>query len=622
MFNKYDVIVVGAGHAGCEAAAAAANLGSKVLLITMNMQTIAQMSCNPAMGGIAKGQIVREIDALGGYSGIVTDSTLIQFRMLNKSKGPAMWSPRAQSDRMLFSQKWREMLENTSNIDFYQDNVNSLVLKDRIVKGVFTGLGHTIYSKSVVITSGTFLNGIIHIGEKKFGGGRMAEKASTGITEQLVEQGFESDRLKTGTPPRIDGRSLDYSKMEEQKGDDEIVGFSYSNVNKIKPNQQKSCFITYTSQTVHDILKTGFDRSPMYQGRIEGVGPRYCPSIEDKINRFADKDRHQLFVEPEGFNTVEIYLNGFSTSLPEEVQVEALRKVPGFENSKMFRPGYAIEYDYFPPTQLSYSLETKLIKNLFFAGQINGTTGYEEAACQGLIAGINAHQKAFELDPLVLKRSEAYIGVLIDDLISKGTDEPYRMFTSRAEYRTLLRQDNADLRLTQMSYKLGLASQERMEKVRNKKEKVEDIKSIMKEYALEPEEINSYLETLNSASLIQKQRLSQLLLRPGLDAKEIIKHSTKLATILSEFTNEMIEQAEIQIKYETYINKEKELVEKMSQLEELVIPNTFNYEKITSLSNEARQKFNKIRPRTLGQASRISGVNPSDVQILMVYMGR
>lgn len=622
MFNKYDVIVVGAGHAGCEASAAAANLGSKVLLVTMNMQTIAQMSCNPAMGGIAKGQIVREIDALGGYSGIVTDLSLIQFRMLNKSKGPAMWSPRAQSDRMLFSLKWREMLENTPNIDFYQDTVRSLIVKNGLVCGVITGLGHEIYSKAVVITSGTFLNGVIHIGEKKFGGGRMAEKASSGITEQLIELGFESDRLKTGTPPRIDGRSLNYSKMEEQKGDEEIVGFSYTDINKIRPDQQRSCFITYTDQAVHNMLKTGFDRSPMYQGRIEGIGPRYCPSIEDKINRFAERDRHQLFVEPEGFNTVEIYVNGFSTSLPEEVQFQALKMVPGFENCKMFRPGYAIEYDYFPPTQLSYSLETKIIKNLFFAGQVNGTTGYEEAACQGLMAGINAHQKAFDLEPMVLKRSEGYIGVLIDDLISKGTDEPYRMFTSRAEYRTLLRQDNADLRLTEKSFRLGLASQERMEKVKDKREKVEALKTIMKEYAIEPEEINYYLQQSGSAQLTNKQKLSQLLLRPGLDLKEMIDVSPKLAKVLERFSGDTLEQAEIQVKYETYINKEKELVERMSQLEELIIPDTFNYEKIISLSNEARQKFTKIRPRTLGQAIRISGVNPSDVQILMVYMGR
>jgi len=548
--------------------------------------------------------------------------SLIQFRMLNRSKGPAMWSPRAQSDRMLFHLKWREMLENTPNVDFFQDNVVSILIKDGRACGVVTGLGHEISSKSVVVTSGTFLNGIIHIGEKRFGGGRMAEKASTGLTEQLVELGFESDRLKTGTPPRVDGRSLDYSKMEEQKGDDEIVGFSYSDVKKIQPEQQRSCYITYTNQQVHDMLKTGFDRSPMYSGRIEGVGPRYCPSIEDKINRFADRDRHQLFVEPEGFNTVEIYVNGFSTSLPEQVQFEALKMVPGFENCKMFRPGYAIEYDFFPPTQLTYSLETKRIKNLFFAGQINGTTGYEEAACQGLMAGINAHQKAFELEPFLLKRSEAYIGVLIDDLISKGTEEPYRMFTSRAEYRTLLRQDNADLRLTELSYRLGLASQERMEKVRAKREGVEKLKAVMKEYQVEPEEINTYLQERNSAPLLQKQKLSQLLLRPNVELKEMIKASSKLSSLVSHFSEETIEQAEIQVKYDTYINKEKELVERMSQLEELVIPDSFNYEKIVSLSNEARQKFNKIRPRTLGQASRISGVNPSDVQILMVYMGR
>ena len=622
MFYKYDVIVVGAGHAGCEAAASAANLGSKVLLVTMNMQTIAQMSCNPAMGGIAKGQIVREIDALGGYSGIVTDKSMIQFRMLNRSKGPAMWSPRAQSDRMLFAATWREMLENTPNVDFYQDTVQSIIIKDRKACGVVTGLGHEIVAKCVVVTSGTFLNGVIHIGEKKFGGGRMAEKASTGITEQLVSFGFESDRLKTGTPPRIDGRSLDYSKMEEQKGDDEIVGFSYLNVKKIAASEQRSCFITYTNTEVHDMLKTGFDRSPMYQGRIEGVGPRYCPSIEDKINRFADRDRHQLFVEPEGFNTVEIYVNGFSTSLPEQVQHEALMLVPGFEKCKMFRPGYAIEYDFFPPTQLKYSLETKEIENLFFAGQINGTTGYEEAACQGLMAGINAHQKANNLPDFILKRSEAYIGVLIDDLISKGTDEPYRMFTSRAEYRTLLRQDNADFRLTEKSFRLGLASQERMQQVVEKKQSVEKIKETIKSYSLEPEEINPYLTQINSAPILQKQKLSQVLLRPNVNLKEIIKASKGVAAMIETNLEEALEQAEIQVKYEAYINKEKDLVEKMSQLEDLVIPDTFTYDKIHSLSNEARQKFIKIKPRTLGQASRISGVNPSDVQILMVFMGR
>lgn len=622
MFPDYDVIVVGAGHAGCEAAASAANMGSKVLLVTMNMQTIAQMSCNPAMGGIAKGQIVREIDALGGYSGIVSDKSMIQFRMLNRSKGPAMWSPRTQNDRMLFAATWREMLEQTPNVDFYQDMVRSLLVKDGRCYGVVTGLGHEIKSKAVVVTSGTFLNGVIHIGEKQLGGGRISEKAATGITEQLVELGLESDRLKTGTPPRIDGRSLDYSKMEEQKGDDEITGFSYMDVPRIKAEEQRSCFITYTSAEVHDILKTGFDRSPMYQGRIQGTGPRYCPSIEDKINRFAERERHQLFVEPEGWNTVEIYVNGFSTSLPEQVQYEALRKVPGFENARMFRPGYAIEYDFFPPTQLTYSLETKQIQNLFFAGQINGTTGYEEAACQGLMAGINAHLKASEQDPFILKRSDAYIGVLIDDLISKGTDEPYRMFTSRAEYRTLLRQDNADLRLTELSYKMGLASQQRMDKTRNKLEAVEKLKVTLAEVALNPEEINAFLEAKNSASLTQKQKALQLLLRPGIQLNELVAASPTLQQLAGSQTKEVLEQTEIQVKYDVYIEKEKELVQRMSQLENLEIPNSFDYNKISSLSTEALQKFNKIRPRTLGQASRISGVNPSDVQILMVYMGR
>jgi len=622
MFPEYDIIVVGAGHAGCEAAAAGANLGSKVLLITMNMQTIAQMSCNPAMGGIAKGQIVREIDAMGGYSGIVTDQSMIQFRMLNRSKGPAMWSPRAQSDRMLFATKWREMLEQTPNIDFYQDMVNGLLVKDGRVQGVKTGLGHEIKAKTVVLTNGTFLNGTIHIGEKQLGGGRMAEKAATGITEQLVSLGFESDRLKTGTPARLDGRSLDYSKMEEQKGDSEIVGFSYLDLERIKPEAQKSCWITYTSSAVHDILRTGFEKSPMYQGRIQGTGPRYCPSIEDKISRFAERDRHQLFVEPEGFNTVEIYVNGFSSSLPEEVQFKALRMVAGFENCRMFRPGYAIEYDFFPPTQLTFSLETKLIQNLFFAGQINGTTGYEEAACQGLMAGINAHQKAMELEPFVLKRSEAYIGVLIDDLINKGTDEPYRMFTSRAEFRTLLRQDNADLRLTEKSYRLGLASQERMEKVKTKLEGIEALKKILTTTNIEPGESAAYLESVYSAPLVSKQRAAQLLLRPMISLPGLVQNIPALQHIKDAFSNEVMEQVEIQLKYETYIEKEKELVNKMGQLEDLLIPDNFNYDKLVSLSNEARQKFNKIKPRTLGQASRISGVNPSDVQILMVFMGR
>lgn len=622
MFPQYDVIVVGAGHAGCEAAAAAANLGSKVLLVTMNMQTIAQMSCNPAMGGIAKGQIVREIDALGGYSGIVTDKSTIQFRMLNRSKGPAMWSPRAQNDRMLFAATWREMLEQTPNVDFYQDMVRSIIVKDNKACGVVTGLGHEIRSTSVVVTSGTFLNGIIHIGEKQFGGGRVAEKAATGITEQLIELGFQSDRLKTGTPPRVDGRSLDYKKMEEQRGDEQITGFSYLDTPKIKAEDQRSCYITYTSPEVHDTLKTGFSRSPMYAGRIEGVGPRYCPSIEDKINRFAERERHQLFVEPEGWNTVEIYVNGFSTSLPEDVQYEALRKVPGFENCRFFRPGYAIEYDYFPPTQLKYSLETKQISHLFFAGQINGTTGYEEAACQGLMAGINAHQKARLLEPFVLKRNEAYIGVLIDDLISKGTEEPYRMFTSRAEFRTLLRQDNADLRLTEMSYRLGLATQERMDKVVNKRNGVSIIRNLLNNTPIEPSDINEYLRSVNSSPVAERQKASKILLRPDVDLVSMMQHVAALKEVLEGYDSETLLQAEIQIKYERYIEKEQDIAKRMSQMEELVIPDSFDYDKISALSNEAMQKFKKIKPRTLGQASRISGVNPSDVQILMVYMGR
>lgn len=622
MFPDYDVIVVGAGHAGCEAAAAAANLGGKVLLVTMNMQTIAQMSCNPAMGGIAKGQIVREIDALGGYSGIVTDKSLIQFRMLNKSKGPAMWSPRAQSDRMLFAATWREMLEQTGNVDFYQDMVKSIIIKQGRACGVITGLGHAINAKAVVVTSGTFLNGIIHIGEKQFGGGRVAEKAATGITEQLIEYGFESDRLKTGTPPRVDGRSLDYTKMDEQKGDDEITGFSFTNVSKITPQQQRSCYITYTSNQVHDTLRTGFDRSPMFAGRIEGIGPRYCPSIEDKINRFADRDRHQLFIEPEGFNTVEIYVNGFSTSLPEDVQYKALQQVPGFENVRIFRPGYAIEYDYFPPTQLSHTLETKLVQNLFFAGQVNGTTGYEEAACQGIMAGINAYLKVYEQAPFILKRSEAYIGVLIDDLISKGTEEPYRMFTSRAEYRTLLRQDNADIRLTEMSYRIGLASQARMERVLEKKEGVKHIINKLLNLALEPAELNGYLESIQSSTITEKQKAAKILLRPDVDIISMAEAVPSLQQVLAGYDREIIEQAEIQVKYERYIEKEQEMAERLSAMEERIIPDNFNYDKVAALSNEALQKFKKIKPRTLGQAGRISGVNPSDVQILLVYMGR
>ena len=622
MFQEYDVIVVGAGHAGSEAAAAAANMGSKTLLITMNMQTIGQMSCNPAMGGIAKGQIVREIDAMGGYSGIVTDLTMIQFRMLNKSKGPAMWSPRTQNDRMLFAAKWRELLEHTNNLDFYQDMVRSLIIEKGKVCGVITGLGNEIKAKSVVITSGTFLNGIIHIGEKQLGGGRVGEKAATGITEQLVEYGFEADRLKTGTPPRVDSRSLDYSKMEEQKGDEVITGFSYLDLPLIKPEQQRSCHITYTNNEVHDLLRTGFDRSPMFQGRIEGRGPRYCPSVEDKINRFADKERHQIFVEPEGWNTVEIYVNGFSTSLPEDVQVRALRKVPGFENCKFFRPGYAIEYDFFQPTQLTHTLETKLIKNLFFAGQINGTTGYEEAACQGLMAGINAHLAVKEQEPFILKRNEAYIGVLIDDLISKGTDEPYRMFTSRAEFRTLLRQDNADIRLTALSHKIGLASQERLEKVENKLKNVSEIKKILTTFNVEAEEINPYFETIDSSIINDKQKAAKIILRPNVSLEGMLQAVPSLATALESYDKESIEQAEIQVKYETYIRKEEDLVEKVSHLENLVIPDTFDFEKLTAISSEAKQKFKKVRPRTLGQASRISGVSPSDIQILMVYMGR
>lgn len=622
MFPEYDVIVVGAGHAGCEAAAAAANMGSKTLLVTMNMQTIAQMSCNPAMGGIAKGQIIREIDAMGGYSGIVADHTMIQFRMLNRSKGPAMWSPRAQSDRMLFSAKWREMLEQTPNLDFYQDMVKGLLVKDKRVCGVITGLGHEIKGKTVVLTNGTFLNGVIHIGEKQFGGGRVAEKAASGITEQLVELGFESDRLKTGTPPRIDGRSLDYSKMEIQNGDEEIIGFSFTDTPKLNPKQQRCCWITYTNTKVHDILKTGFDRSPMFTGRIDGVGPRYCPSIEDKINRFAERDRHQLFVEPEGWNTVEIYVNGFSTSLPEEVQYEALRNVPGFENARMFRPGYAIEYDYFPPTQLKHTLETKLIDNLFFAGQINGTTGYEEAACQGLMAGINAHLKVQEKDGLVLQRSEAYIGVLIDDLISKGTEEPYRMFTSRAEYRTLLRQDNADARLTPISYKLGLASEERMERVTQKNENVANIIAILKSTVFKPEDINPFLKHINSSEIVEKQKADKILLRPSVELEDLAQAVPALGEALKKYNKEEIEQAAIQVKYQTYIEKEREIVARMSEMENLVIPENFDYTKISSLGNEAREKLSKVKPRTLGQATRISGINPSDIQILMVYMGR
>lgn len=614
--------MVGAGHAGCEAAAAAANMGSNVLLLTMNMQTIGQMSCNPAMGGIAKGQIVREIDALGGYSGIVSDISTIQFRMLNLSKGPAMWSPRTQNDRHLFAQTWREKLENTPNVDFYQDMVKNIIVEKNKVIGVITNLGNTIYADSVIITSGTFLNGIIHIGEKQYGGGRVAENAAIGITEQLVSLGFKSNRLKTGTPPRIDGRSLDYSAFQEQKGDDKIVGFSFLENFKIKPENQKSCFITYTSEAVHDILKTGFDRSPMFQGRIEGVGPRYCPSIEDKINRFAERDRHQLFIEPEGLHTIEVYLNGFSTSLPEDVQYKALQQLPGFKNVKIFRPGYAIEYDFFPPTQLKNNLETKLIANLFFAGQINGTTGYEEAACQGIMAGINAHLAINQLPPFILKRNEAYIGVLIDDLINKGTDEPYRMFTSRAEFRTLLRQDNADQRLTMKGFEIGLTSLERVKNWEKKEKNIQELSHFLEHTTLLPEEMNPILALNGSAISTDKQKASKILLRPQLTMHNLEQMQPEILLYVEKYSELEKEQVEIELKYKHYIEKEKMLAEKMAQFEEMQIPENFNYKKIVGLSAEAQQKFINIKPHTIGQASRISGVNPSDIQILMIYMGR
>jgi tRNA uridine 5-carboxymethylaminomethyl modification enzyme len=621
MFPTYDVIVVGAGHAGCEAAVAAANLGSKVLLATMNMQTIAQMSCNPAMGGVAKGQIVREIDALGGYSGIVTDHTMVQFRMLNLSKGPAMWSPRAQSDRMLFAQKWRMMLEAHPNIDFWQEMVVGLLVKGGRVTGVRTGMGLEIPAKSVVLTNGTFLNGIIHIGEKQFGGGRAGEKAATGITEQLIQLGFEAGRMKTGTPPRVDGRSLDYSRMEVQPGDENPGKFSYTDTPKL--TRQLPCHITYTSQEVHELLKEGFDRSPMFNGRIQGLGPRYCPSIEDKINRFADKERHQLFVEPEGWDTVEIYVNGFSTSLPEDVQYKALRKVPGFENAKMFRPGYAIEYDFFPPTQLQLSLETHLVKNLFFAGQINGTTGYEEAASQGLIAGINAHQAINDLEPFILKRSEAYIGVLIDDLVNKGTKEPYRMFTSRAEYRILLRQDNADVRLTPLAHELGIrGTDERMERVHTKVAAAQAIEKYFAETSVAPDDINGFLESKGSAPIRQKVKLDGILLRPNIDLADLRQVLPGLQQFLQQYDTEFAQLAEINMKYEGYIRREQEMVDKMNRLEEVRLLENFDYSKLNSLSAEAREKLNKIKPRTIGQASRISGVTPADVSVLLVHMGR
>ncbi|MDO8367918.1 MAG: tRNA uridine-5-carboxymethylaminomethyl(34) synthesis enzyme MnmG [Saprospiraceae bacterium] len=621
MFPKYDVIVVGAGHAGCEAAVAAANLGCKVLLATMNMQTIGQMSCNPAMGGVAKGQIVREVDALCGYSGIITDHTAVQFRMLNRSKGPAMWSPRAQSDRMQFAIKWRQMLEAHPNIDFWQEMVGGLLIKDGRACGVRTSMGLEIESETVVLTNGTFLNGIIHIGEKQFGGGRAGESAARGITEQLVGLGFEAGRMKTGTPPRLDGRSLDYSKMEIQDGDNPPGKFSYTDTPPLK--NQLCCWSTYTNQKVHDTLRTGFDKSPMFNGRIQGIGPRYCPSIEDKIDRFSDKDRHQLFVEPEGRDTVEIYINGFSSSLPEDVQYKALRLVPGLENAKMFRPGYAIEYDYFPPTQLQTTLETNLVKNLFFAGQINGTTGYEEAACQGLMAGLNAALSVKNEAPLVLKRSEAYIGVLIDDLVNKGTEEPYRMFTSRAEYRILLRQDNADLRLTPIAHRLGLqGAAPRMERVQAKNRAVAEIDAFFRNASVNPDELNAYLQSVDSALIGQKTKLHNILLRPQVDIPGMAKVLPELARFLSAYEPEFVEMAEINIKYDGYIKKEEEMVSRMTRLEDLQLNADFDYASIHGLSIEARQKLAHTRPRTIGQASRISGVNPADVSVLLVHLGR
>jgi tRNA uridine 5-carboxymethylaminomethyl modification enzyme len=620
--EEYDVVVVGAGHAGCEGAAAAANLGSKTLLVTMSLQNIAQMSCNPAMGGIAKGQIVREIDALGGYSGIVSDNTAIQFKMLNKSKGPAMWSPRVQSDRMRFSEEWRLMLEGTPNLDFYQEMVSGLIIENGKIKGIRTSLGIEIASKSVVLTNGTFLNGLIHIGEKQFGGGRAGESAAYGITEDLVNAGFQAGRMKTGTPPRVDGRSLDYSKMNEEKGDVKPDKFSYSDVTKPLAHQ-RSCYMTYTSLDVHNILREGFDRSPMFNGRIQSLGPRYCPSIEDKINRFADKERHQLFVEPEGWNTCEVYVNGFSTSLPEDIQFKALRSVVGFENVKFFRAGYAIEYDYFPPTQLKHTLETKLIDGLYFAGQINGTTGYEEAASQGLMAGINAALKVQEKAPMILKRDDAYIGVLIDDLITKGTEEPYRMFTSRAEFRTLLRQDNADFRLTPMSYEIGLASEKRLRRMEHKLNESEKMVSFFKETSVTMAEANPILEAKDTALITQGDKLFKVFSRPQIELEDIIKFEKVGAYVAANnLDQEILEQAEIQVKYSGYIEKERNNANKLTRLEDVKIPENFDYDKIKSMSIEAKQKLSKIRPVTISQASRISGVSPSDVSVLLIYMGR
>jgi tRNA uridine 5-carboxymethylaminomethyl modification enzyme len=621
MFPIYDVIVVGAGHAGCEATHAAAKMGSKVLLCTMNMNTIAQMSCNPAMGGVAKGQIIREIDALGGMSGIISDKSMIQFRMLNRSKGPAMWSPRSQNDRMKFAEEWRLALEQAPNVDFWQEMITAITTNQGRITGVRTSMGIEIQSKSVILTNGTFLNGIIHIGEKQFGGGRTGEASAKGITEQLVELGFEAGRMKTGTPPRVDGRSLDYSKMEVQYGDENPEKFSYSDTTTAL-TKQRTCWITYTNKDVHSTLEEGFDRSPMFNGRIQGLGPRYCPSIEDKINRFAERDRHQIFVEPEGWNTVEMYINGFSTSLPEDIQYKAIRKIAGFENAKMFRPGYAIEYDYFPPTQLRLTLETQLIENLYFAGQINGTTGYEEAASQGLIAGINASLKTQEKDPFLLKRSDAYIGVLIDDLINKGTDEPYRMFTSRAEFRLLLRQDNADLRLTPMGNKIGLADEERLLKVNSKREETAKLINDLKQKKADPIQVNSGLDAIDSATIKEKVSLEKLLKRPQIGIQELIKIDPENADYFKRYTKDVLEQAEIQIKYDSYIEKEQQMVEKISNMENYKIPIQFDYKAITALSAEGKQKLSKVRPETLGQASRISGVSPADLSIITVYLGR
>ena len=620
LFNEtYDVIVVGAGHAGCEAAAAAANLGSKTMLITMNMQTIGQMSCNPAMGGIAKGQIVREIDAMGGFSGIVADKSAIQFKMLNLSKGPAMWSPRTQNDRMKFAEEWRYVLENTPNLDFFQDMVKSLIINNGKAEGVITSLGIEIKGKSVVLTNGTFLNGLIHVGDKQLGGGRMGEPKAYGITEQLVDLGFEAGRMKTGTPVRVDGRSLDYSKMEEQAGDKNPQKFSYLDTPKLK--KQRSCYITYTNETVHEILRTGFDKSPMFNGTIQSIGPRYCPSIEDKINRFAERNRHQLFAEPEGWNTVEVYVNGFSSSLPEDVQLKALHHVPGFEKAKIFRPGYAIEYDYFPPTQLKHTLETKLIENLYFAGQINGTTGYEEAAGQGLMAGINAHNKVHEKDEFILSRDEAYIGVLIDDLITKGTEEPYRMFTSRAEYRLLLRQDNADIRLTEKAFNLGLAKEERLKNMEEKVAKSSELEEFLRETSLKPGIINPILEANESSPVDQAYRAAQILTRPNLSLEKLTAIDF-IKEKVEQYNEEQKEQAEINIKYKGYIEKERDNVAKLQRLETIRIPEDFDYSKISSLSAEAKQKLNKIQPKTIAQAGRISGVSPADINVLLIYLGR